>query len=205
MIASTFIRGEEWLQHRGSVGRPFGCELQIRDEEGRALPCGEVGEIFGKPAMGLSAKYVGPQSIKSEEDGFFSVGDLGWLDEEGFLYISDRRSDMIVTGGKNVYTAEVENAIFDYPGISDAVVIGIPDQQWGLRVHAILEIEGAESEFSTDGLKEFLHTKLSGYKCPKTYEIVQDMPRNEMGKIRRRELIEQRVSSLSEREPGTKA
>ena len=132
MIASTFIRGEEWLEHRGSVGRPFGCELQIRDEEGRALPCGEVGEIFGKPAMGLSAKYVGPQSIKSEEDGFFSVGDLGWLDEEGFLYISDRRSDMIVTGGKNVYTAEVENAIFDYPGISDAVVIGIPDQQWGL-------------------------------------------------------------------------
>lgn len=205
MIASTFIRGEEWLEHRGSVGRPFGCELQIRDEEGRALPCGEVGEIFGKPAMGLSAKYVGPQSIKSEEDGFFSVGDLGWLDEEGFLYISDRRSDMIMTGGKNVYTAEVENAIFDYPGISDAVVIGIPDQQWGLRVHAILEIEGAESEFSTDGLKEFLHTKLSGYKCPKTYEIVQDMPRNEMGKIRRRELIEQRVSSLSEREPGTKA
>ncbi|WP_338326080.1 AMP-binding enzyme [Eggerthella lenta] len=99
----------------------------------------------------------------------------------------------------------MENAIFDYPGISDAVVIGIPDQQWGLRVHAILEIEGAESEFSTDGLKEFLHTKLSGYKCPKTYEIVQDMPRNEMGKIRRRELIEQRVSSLSEREPGTKA
>ena len=72
-------------------------------------------------------------------------------------------------------------------------------------MHAILEIEGAESEFSTDGLKEFLHTKLSGYKCPKTYEIVQDMPRNEMGKIRRRELIEQRVSSLSEREPGTKA
>ena len=68
--------------------------------------------------MGLSAKYVGPQSIKSEEDGFFSVGDLGWLDEEGYLYISDRRSDMIVTGGKNVYTAEVENAIFDYPASS---------------------------------------------------------------------------------------
>ena len=116
-------------------GRPFGCELQIRDDEGRVLPAGEVGEIFGKPAIGLSAKYVGPQSLKCEDGGFFSVGDLGWLDEEGYLYISDRRSDMIVTGGKNVYTAEVENAIFDYPGIIDAVVIGIPDQLWGCLLY----------------------------------------------------------------------
>ena len=118
MVATTVIRGEEWLEHRGSVGRPYGCELQIRDDEGRVLPAGEVGEIFGKPAIGLSAKYVGPQSLKCEDGGFFSVGDLGWLDEEGYLYISDRRSDMIVTGGKNVYTAEVENAIFDYPASS---------------------------------------------------------------------------------------
>ena len=112
---------------------------------------------------------------------------------------------MIVTGGKNVYTAEVENAIFDYPGIIDAVVIGIPDQLWGLKVHAILEIEGPESEFSPDDLNEFLHPKLSGYKCPKTYEIVQDMPRNEMGKVRRRELIEQHLSGLSEHEHNAPA
>ena len=104
-----------------------------------------------------------------------------------------------------VYTAEVENAIFDYPGIIDAVVIGIPDQLWGLKVHAILEIEGPESEFSPDDLNEFLHTKLSGYKCPKTYEIVQDMPRNEMGKVRRRELIEQHLSGLSEHEHNAPA
>ena len=110
---------------------------------------------------------------------------------------------MIVTGGKNVYTAEVENALFDYPGIQDAVVIGIPDEEWGRRVHAILELEAGmdASSISFDDLSAFLRTKISGYKCPKTFEIIERMPRTDFGKIRRKELIEQRLQGLSEHEP----
>ncbi|WP_225749603.1 class I adenylate-forming enzyme family protein [Paraeggerthella sp. Marseille-Q4926] len=203
MVGSAVIRGDEWLEHRGSVGRPVGCAFQIRSEEGEVLPAGQVGEIFGKPVPGLITHYVGAPSIAADDEGYCSVGDMGWLDADGYLYISDRRVDMIVTGGKNVYTAEVENALFDYPGIQDAVVIGIPDEEWGRRVHAILELEaGADaSSISFDDLSAFLRTKISGYKCPKTFEIIECMPRTDFGKIRRKELIDQRLQGLSEHEP----
>lgn len=207
MVGSTVIRGDEWLRHRGSVGRAVGCTFQIRDERGAVLPAGRVGEIYGKPVPGLITQYVGAPPIAADEAGYCSVGDMGWLDEDGYLYISDRRSDMIVTGGKNVYTAEVENALFDYPRIRDAVVIGIPDEEWGQRVHAILELREASpsSPFSFDDLDAFLHERMSGYKCPKTFDIVERMPRTDFGKIRRKELIDQRLRGLSEHEPHGQA
>lgn len=200
MVGSAVIRGDEWLGHRGSVGRPVGCSIEIRDEGGRPLPAGTVGEIFGRPDPGLITRYLGAPPIRSAEDGYFSVGDLGWLDEDGYLYISDRRPDMIVTGGKNVYSKEVENAIFDYPGVTDAVVIGIPDEEWGRRVHAILEVSSPQT-FSFEDLKAFLHERISGYKCPKTFELLDRMPRTDFGKIRRKELIEERLTGLSEHTP----
>lgn len=194
MIGSAVIRGDEWLEHRGSVGRGVGCVFRIQDEHGNVLGPGEIGEIYSKPVSNLITFYLGGAKIDATDDGFYSVNDLGWLDEDGYLYLSDRRSDMIVTGGKNVYTVEVENAVCDYPCVRDVVVIGMPDSEWGLRVHAILELSCSEEEFSFADLQAFLHEKLSGYKCPKTYEIVQEMPRNEVGKVRRRALIEERVS-----------
>lgn len=200
MVGSAVIRGDEWLEHRGSVGRPIGCKIEIRDEVGQPLPAGTVGEIFGRPDPGLITHYVGAPPIRAAEDGYFSVGDLGWLDKDGYLYISDRRPDMIVTGGKNVYTKEVENAIFDFPGVTDVVVIGIPDVEWGRRVHAILEVAAPET-FSFKDLKTFLHERISGYKCPKTFELLDRMPRTDFGKIRRKELIEERLTGLSEHLP----
>lgn len=197
MVGSTVIRGDEWLGHRGSVGRPVDCLIEIRGEDGHALPAGSVGEIYGCPETGLVTHYLGSPPICGAGDGFFSVGDLGWLDEDGYLYISDRRPDMIVTGGKNVYANEVENAMLDYPGIRDAVVIGMPDEEWGLRIHAILEISEPGS-FSFEDLKAFLHERMSGYKCPKTFEVLERMPRTDFGKIRRKELIEERTAGLSE-------
>lgn len=200
MVGSAVIRGDEWLEHRGSVGRPIGCSIEIRDEDGKPLPAGTVGEIFGRPDPGLITHYLGAPPIRGAEDGYFSVGDLGWLDKDGYLYISDRRPDMIVTGGKNVYSKEVENAIFDFPGVTDAVVIGIPDEEWGRRVHAILEVAAPET-FSFEDLKAFLHERISGYKCPKTFELLDWMPRTDFGKIRRKELIEERLAGLSEHTP----
>lgn len=200
MIGSAVIRGDEWLEHRGSVGRPIGCSIEIRDEDGKPLPAGTVGEIFGRPDPGLITHYLGAPPIRGAKDGYFSVGDLGWLDKDGYLYISDRRPDMIVTGGKNVYSKEVENAIFDFPGVTDAVVIGIPDEEWGRRVHAILEVAAPET-FSFEDLKAFLHERISGYKCPKTFELLDRMPRTDFGKIRRKELIEERLAGLSEHTP----
>ncbi len=202
MVATTVIRGEEWLEHRGSVGRPYG-ELADTRREGRVLPAGEVGEIFGKPAIGLSAKYVGAAVPQVRGRRVLSVGDLGWLDEEGYLYISDRRSDMIVTS-RNLYTAKVERHI-RLPRHHRCRGDRHPGPALGIEgARDTWEIEGPESEFSPDDLDEFLHTKLSGYKCPKTW-IVQDMPRNEMGKVRRRELIEQHMSGLSEHEHNAPA
>lgn len=198
MISTAAIRGDEWLKHRGSVGRAFGCTIQIRDNAGAVVPNGEIGEIFSRPDWVHSSFYLGVESMKKDEGGFCSVGDMGWLDDQGYLYISDRRSDMIVTGGKNVYTAEVENALSMYPGVKDGVVIGIPDRDWGRRVHAIIQLRDDADGFSTEALSAYLHQRLSGYKCPKTFEVLEEIPRSEVGKIRKTKLMEERLSQTVE-------
>src|SRR5919205_4395621 len=140
-IGATIIRGDEWLEHRGSVGRSPTCEIRILDEEGRTLPPGEVGEIYFRRLDGSTPtfSYVGAEPPKTTADGFASLGDLGWLDEDGYLYIADRRVDMIVSGGANVYPAEVEAALSEHPALADVAVIGVPDEEWGRRVHAVVQ------------------------------------------------------------------
>ena len=141
-VGSTTIRGDEWLAHPGSVGRPQAHDVLIMDDAGRPLPHGEVGEIHMRPkvAVGPTYTYLGAPPAKTTVDGFTSVGDLGWVDEEGYLYIADRRTDMIITGGANVFAAEVEAALGEHPGIADLAVIGVPDEAWGKRVHAIIQL-----------------------------------------------------------------
>lgn len=195
LVASTVIRGDEWLERRGSVGRPVGCDVDIRDEEGKSLPAGTVGIIYGKRLYGGSASYLGQVKIKQAVDGFCTVNDMGYIDKDGYLYIVDRRSDMIVTGGKNVYTLEVENALHCYPAIKDAVVIGLPDKEWGRRVHAIIVPLESDKVFHFDDLSTYLHERLSGYKIPKTYEIAESIDRTELGKVRRSNLVDERVSN----------
>lgn len=197
-IGATIVRGDEWLEHPGTIGRPVGCELKILDEEGCDLPPGEVGEIFTRTAnpRGRTFEYIGAPPIKATPDGFASVGDLGWVDADGYLYLADRRVDMIVSGGANIYPAEVEAALSDHAGLADVVVIGVPDEEWGRRVHAIIQPVDLDNPPDSSELDARVRARLASYKAPKTYEFVAELPRNEAGKIRRSQLVSEREATL---------
>jgi bile acid-coenzyme A ligase len=199
-VGHTGIRGDEWLEHPGSVGRPDDTELRILDEDGNELPPGEVGEIYmrDKRASGPTYRYVGAPTAKTTPDGLVSVGDMGWLDEDGYLYLADRRVDMIVTGGANVYPAEVEGALIEHPEVLDIVVVGVPDEDWGKRVHAIVQPRDPANPPSIADLDRHVRERLMSYKVPKTYEIVAELPRNDAGKIRRSELAAERAAGWTE-------
>ena len=190
-IGFTTIRGDEWLHHPGSVGRPRHCEARILDDSGAELPTGEVGEVFlrhtGHPAS--TYRYVGSKPLGHTSDGFSSVGDLGWLDQDGYLYIADRRVDLVVTGGVNVYPAEVEAVLTRHPAVHDAVVVGVPDPDWGRRVHAIVQCVDPDHPASPEELAECARAHLHPAKAPKSIELVAELPRDESGKVRRSALV----------------
>jgi bile acid-coenzyme A ligase len=190
-IGACIIRGDEWLLHPGSVGRPVDCELSIRDEAGLPLPAGQVGEVFSRPAGGETFRYLGAEPRRAT-DGFGSVGDLGWLDADGYLHLADRRTDLIVTGGVNVYPAEVEAVLGEHPAVRDAVVIGVPDAEWGKRVHAVIEPVEPGAAPDPVALSDWCRARLSPYKVPKSFELVTTLPRNEAGKIQRSALLRDR-------------
>lgn len=198
-IGHTSIRGDEWLEHPGSVGRPKDCEIRILDESGTDLPDGDVGEVFlrdaGHPEP--TYRYLGSEPLPQTPDGFSSVGDLGWLDHEGYLHLADRRADLVVTGGVNVYPAEVEAVLTQHPGIRDAVVVGVPDPEWGRRVHAIVQCVDPDSPISRDVLADWTRAHLHPSKTPKTYEFVALLPRDESGKVRRSALATARAEKES--------
>jgi bile acid-coenzyme A ligase len=195
-IGSTRITGADWLRHPGSVGRaePAVCALRILDADLRDVPAGTIGEIFFHPANQTEPtyRYIGSPPAKSTPDGFASVGDLGYVDEDGYLFIVDRRVDMIVSGGANVYPAEVEAALTEHPAVTDAAVIGLTDDEWGRRVHAIVEAADSKSPPTEAELSAWLRDRLSPYKLPKSYEIVGALPRDPSGKIRRSALVAER-------------
>jgi len=195
-IGAAIIRGDEWLLHPGSVGRPTACELRILGEDGNELPPGEVGEIYTRPLLtdGPTFTYVGEAKMNATSDGFYSVGDLGWVDEEGYLFIADRRVDMIVSGGANVYPAEVEAALHDHPALADLAVVGVPDEEWGRRVHAIIQPLDPANPPPIADLDAWARARITSYKAPKTYEMMNELPRNEAGKIRRSALVTERES-----------
>jgi bile acid-coenzyme A ligase len=194
------VRGDEWLKRPGTLGLPFNCEIRILDDEGADLPPGQVGEIFMKnvTVQGPTFEYRGAPPARSTVDGFTSLGDLGWLDEDGYLYLADRRADLIITGGANVYAAEVEMALSEHPDIDDIAVIGLPDSEWGKRVHAVIQVRDPECPPSEAELKAFCRERLAAYKSPKSYEFVAQLPRTEAGKLRRSALVSERIATLPE-------
>jgi bile acid-coenzyme A ligase len=194
-LGLTVIDGKDWMEHQGSVGRPFrGAGVRILDDDMRDLPPGTVGHIFMKPPEGtFSAQYLGevPQ-IPWTPDGFGSYGDMGHLDEDGYLYLADRRVDLIVTGGANVFPAEVEASIVDHPKVADVVVVGLKDAEWGRRVHAIVEPTDPHNPPTFDDIKSYVKSRLLPYKVPKSMEILDTIPRSEAMKVNRGRLVEER-------------
>lgn len=207
---TTLIRADDWLKHPGSVGKPFRSEIVILNDAGEKMSLGEVGEIHMRnvapPGTSLGAtwpeeptcEYVGAPPPKATKDGFTSVGDMGWVDEEGYLHLADRRVDMIKSGGSNIFPAEIEAALSEHQNVSDVVVIGVPDEEWGLRVHALIEVQNGKCTPDVKELDAFCRERLVYYKAPKTYEFVESMPRDESGKIRRIALREDRKSGWIE-------
>ncbi|MFP6641252.1 MAG: AMP-binding protein [Myxococcota bacterium] len=191
-IGGTHITGREWLEHPGSVGRPIGgARIRIKDDQGRLLLPGEDGEIWMLPegGPGSTYHYVGGQA-QVDAEGWESVGDMGHLDEDGYLYLADRKSDMILCGGRNVYPAEVEAAIEAHPEVQSSAVIGLPDEDLGQRIHAIVEVTGP---LTLDELRSWLDDRLVRYKHPATLECVNHRLRDDAGKSRRARLREERV------------
>jgi bile acid-coenzyme A ligase len=192
-IGGTLISGREWLEHPGSVGRPTGDrKIRILDEHGRELPPGEIGEVFMMPpgGRGSTYRYIGADA-RATSDGWETLGDLGYVDGDGFLYLVDRRTDMIVTGGANVYPAEVEAALEAHPRVRSCAVIGLPDPDLGQRVHAIVE---AEAPLGDADLREHLAQHLARGKHPRSFEFVDAPLRDEAGKVRRSALRDARMS-----------
>jgi bile acid-coenzyme A ligase len=192
--AAILITGEEWLRKPGSVGKAPPEALSIRDEAGNLCPPGVVGEIFFAPETATRFHYVGADP-RLDGAGRMSLGDLGMLDEDGYLFLSDRRTDMILRGGANIYPAEVEAALAEHPAVRDAVVLGLPCDDYGARVHAVVQPGG---ELPLEEIDAFVRARLAGYKCPESYEMVDAALRDEAGKVRRAALRDERLAWLAE-------
>ena len=188
-------RGDEWLEHPGTVGRGYmGTDIRIIGDEGEVLP---AGRSAGSTCAGLRVRKRRTWASKVEpmlstDDGFVTVGDLGWLDEDGYLYVADRRVDMIVTGAANVFPAEVEAALSEHPAIADVVVVGLRDPEWGRRVHAIVQPADPAAPPRPADVIAFAKARLAAYKVPKTVELVEAIPRNDVMKFNRAALTAER-------------
>lgn len=190
------ITGSEWLEHRGSVGKPnVTCEMIIVDEEGNQLPPNEIGEVYMRPITGPGStyRYIGAEP-KAIDGGFESIGDMGYFDEDGYLYLADRQTDMILSGGANIYPAEVEAAIDSCPGVRSSAVIGLPHEDLGNFVHAIVDAPEGVTE---EALLTHLAERLVRYKIPRTIEFSDEPLRDDAGKVRRKSLRQERIDKES--------
>lgn len=172
-----------------SCGKPnTGVEIRIVDEDGKDVPQGVVGEIIMRAPSNMKGYWAKPEATADAvRDGWFHSGDAGFLDDEGYVFIHDRVKDMIVSGGENVYPAEVENALFAHPQIADVAVIGVPDEKWGEAVKACVVPEAGVT-LDPQEIIAFARERIAGYKLPKSVDFVDALPRNPSGKILRREL-----------------
>lgn len=192
--AWTRIDGSEWLSHEGSVGRPIVGELKILDCDGAELPPGAVGEVWMRSGDDLPAAYRYIGSEPKARDSWESLGDLGRVDEDGYLYLSDRDTDMILVGGANVYPAEVEAALDEHPGVMSSCVIGLPDEDLGNVVHALVQPNGSVTE---EELLDFLSERIVRYKTPRSFEFVDEPLRDDAGKVRRGALRAERIAATA--------
>jgi long-chain acyl-CoA synthetase len=184
-----FIGPEDWLRKPGSVGHVREQDVRVLDEAGDELPRGEVGTVyFRAPEVGRFAYWKAPEKTSSAYRGdYFTMGDHGYLDEDGFLFLTGRSAELILSGGVNVYPAEVDAALLMHPAVKDACTVGVPDEEWGEEVIAVVELEEGSAPSEALGAELLAHCRkhLAGYKCPRRIVYSDDLPRLPTGKIQR--------------------
>ncbi|MDQ4144494.1 MAG: AMP-binding protein [Actinomycetota bacterium] len=184
---ATRISPEEWVHKPGSVGKPtLGVTVRILDDEGNDLPPDEVGAVWVGYDSGERFAYWGDEhrTRAAWDEGMFTAGDLGWLDEDGYLYLAGRKDDMVISGGVNVYPQEVEQALEQHPAVAEAVVFGAPHPEWGQQVRALV-VPAFGQPLDPESLIAWLKERLAGYKCPRGIEVVDQLPRTPTGKVKR--------------------
>jgi acyl-CoA synthetase (AMP-forming)/AMP-acid ligase II len=172
-----------------SCGKPLdGVEIRIVSPAGSDLPVGQVGEIICRSSTNMKCYWnLLEESMKTLRDGWLHTGDAGYVDSEGYLYISDRVKDMIISGGENIYPAEVENVLYGHPDVAEAAIIGVPDERWGESVKAVIVLK-SNTVPDSNAILSYTRQFLAGFKVPKTIEFVEVLPRSSSGKVLKREL-----------------
>ena len=189
----TRVTSAEWLERPGTVGRVTpGGDIRILDDDGHQLPAGETGRVFMLLREPFEYHNDPEKTAKAIIDGYFTVGDIGYLDHDGYLFLRDRSSELIIAGGVNIYPAEAEQALLQHPSVRDVAVIGVPDPEWGESVKAVVELMPtfqASDELASE-LLEHCQAQLAKYKCPRTIDFVDELPRLDNGKLYKRKVRE---------------
>lgn len=201
--AATIAKPHRWLEKPGTVGRAVnGMRVRILDDEGRDLAPGQVGGVYLEPAAKTFEYRDDPQMTASITKGrAFTLGDVGYLDDDGYLFLMDRAKDMIISGGVNIYPAEVEGVLSAHPAVGDVAVIGVPDSEWGESVKAVVEpVDGfAATDDLAAELIGFCRSRLAGYKCPRSVDFRDRLPRTDGGKLYKRLLRDEYWSAVGRR------
>ncbi|MBV8159959.1 MAG: AMP-binding protein [Acidimicrobiia bacterium] len=182
----TILKPEDQLGKPGSCGKPYGgIEVKAVDDNGATLPPNQPGELYFRTALAMEGYHATDEQLAEAGEGWKSVGDVGSIDEEGYVYISDRKKDMIISGGMNIYPAEIEAVLHQHPDVMDAGVFGIPDDEWGEKVHAVVQPKAGRTLDMAD-IEGFAAERLAGYKRPRSWEFRDELPRTESGKLLKR-------------------
>ncbi|MGY2060967.1 AMP-binding enzyme, partial [Nocardia gipuzkoensis] len=195
----TMITGAEWLRKPGSVGKAWPYSVvKVLGEDGNEVPRGEIGQVYMK--MGASSFEYHKDKAKTDDarvGELFTVGDIGHMDEDGYLYLHDRRSDLILSGGVNIYPAEIESELVTHPKVADVAVFGIPHPDWGQEVKAVVQpAPGVEADDElTRELMEFAAARLAKYKLPRSIDYLDELPRDPNGKLYKRKLRDRYVTA----------
>ncbi|MES2511386.1 MAG: AMP-binding protein [Pseudomonadota bacterium] len=201
-VGVTYIDAADWLSHRGSVGKPICGEVHIMSDDGSdtELAAGDIGLIYFNGGVGFQY-HNDSEKTKSvfNQRGWGTYGDMGSLDSDGFLFMSDRRTDLIISGGVNIYPQEAENLLLTHPAVEDVAVIGIPHEDYGQEVKAVVQLKAGQQASGDLGqeLGEFCRSQLSRIKCPRSFDFVDALPRSENGKLLKRVLREQYASATT--------